>query len=185
MQVELKGAQADLEAAIGRREELNQRLENLESRLTATPEVEREYQNLTRGYQQLVQQYADIQGKQREAEIAVNLERENKGQRFRMLRPPVLPTFPSQPNRIAILLLGLALALAAGAGGMAIAEVSDTTIRAPRDVVQFLEIPPLVMIPYIDNDVDVRSRRWKRLGLAVFASAWAGITVFLIMNPAG
>jgi hypothetical protein len=68
---------------------------------------------------------------------------------------------------------------------MAIAEVSDTTVRAPRDIVQFLEIPPLVMIPYIDNDVDVRSRRWKRVGLAVMASAWAGITVFFIMNPAG
>jgi uncharacterized protein involved in exopolysaccharide biosynthesis len=184
-QVELRGARADLDAALGRRDELSQRLKNLESRLTSTPEVEREYQSLTRGYQQLTQQYADIQGKQRQAEVAVNLERENKGQRFRVLRPPVLPTSPSQPNRIAILMLGLALALAAGAGGMAIAEVSDTTVRAPRDIVQFLEIPPLVMIPYIDNDVDVRSRRWKRVGLAVMASAWAGITVFFIMNPAG
>jgi uncharacterized protein involved in exopolysaccharide biosynthesis len=184
-QVELKGAQADLDAALARREELSKRLSSLESRLTSTPEVEREYQSLTRGYQQLVQQYADIQGKQRQAEVAVNLERENKGQRFRVLRPPVLPTFPSQPNRIAILMLGLALGLAAGAAGMAIAEVSDATVRAPRDIVQFLEIPPLVMIPYIDNDADVRSRRWKRLGLAVMASAWAGITVYFIMNPAG
>jgi succinoglycan biosynthesis transport protein ExoP len=184
-QVELKGAQADLDAALRRRGELNERLKDLESRLTATPEVEREYQSLTRGYQQLQEQYADIQGKQRQADVAVSLEKENKGQRFRVLRSPLLPTSPSQPNRIAILLLGLALAFAAGAGAAAVAEVSDTTVRAPRDVLQFLEIPPLVMIPYIDNDDDVRSRRWKRLGLAVVFSAWAGITVFFIMNPAG
>ncbi|HEU4618305.1 MAG TPA: hypothetical protein VFV10_09700 [Gammaproteobacteria bacterium] len=184
-QVELKGAQADLNAALKRRDELNQRLHDLESRLTATPEVEREYQSLTRGYQQLLNQYADIQAKQRQADVAVSLERENKGQRFRVLQSPTLPTFPSQPNRIAILLLGLALAFAAGAGSVAVAEVSDTTVRAPRDILQFLEIPPLVMIPYIDNDADVRSRRWKRFGVAIAVSAWAGITVFFIMHPAG
>lgn len=184
-QVELRGTQADLDAALARREQLAERLKTLETRLTATPEVQREYQSLTRGYDQLMGQYSDIQSKLRQAEVAVNLEKENKGQRFRVLRSPIVPTFPSQPNRIAILLLGLALAFGAGAAGMAIAEVSDTTVRAPRDVVQFLEIPPLVMIPYIDNDADVRSRRWKRLGLAVMASAWAGITAYFIMNPAG
>lgn len=184
-QVELEGARADLTAALQRREDLNQRLADLESRLTATPEVERKYSSLTRGYQQLVDQYADLQSKQRQAEVAVSLESENKGQRFRVLRSPQLPTFPSQPNRIAILLLGIALAFSAGAGGMAVAEVSDTTVRAPRDVHRFLEIPPLVMIPYIDNEADVRGRRWKRFGVAVMLVAWVGVTAFFIMNPAG
>jgi polysaccharide biosynthesis transport protein len=184
-QVQLQGARTELNAALQRREELRTRLTDLESRLTATPEVEREYSTLSRGYEQLVAQFADVQGKQREAEMAVNLETESKGERFTVLRSPSLPSFPAQPNRIAILLLGLALAFAAGAGGVAIAEVSDTTVRAPRDVLELLEIPPLVMIPYIDNESDLRGRRWKRLAVAATVCAWVGITAFFIVNPAG
>lgn len=184
-QVELQGAQADLNAALKRRDELGQRLADLEGRLTATPEVEREYKSLSRGYQQLSDQFADIQKKQRQAEVAVKLEDARKGQRFSVLRSPQVPSLPSEPNRIAILLLGFALAFAAGAGSMAIAEVSDTTVRSPRDVHRFLEIPPLVMIPYIDNETDVRGRRWRRFGVALMLSAWAGVTVFFILNPAG
>lgn len=184
-QVELKGAEDDLAAALKRRADLRERLADLEGRLTATPEVEREYKSLSRGYQELADQYADIQRKQREAEVAVKLEDARKGQRFSVLRSPQVPSLPSQPNRIAILLLGLALAFSGGAGAMAIAEVSDTSVRSPRDVHRFLEIPPLVMIPYIDNETDVRERRWKRLGIALMLSAWAGVTVFFILNPAG
>lgn len=184
-QVQLQGAQVELEAALARRDELRQRLTAVETRLTATPEVEREYSSLTRGYDQLVAQYADVQSKQREAEIALSLESASKGERFRVLQSPRLPSLPAQPNRIAILLLAFALAFGAGAGGVAVAEVTDSTVRAPRDVNRLLEIPPLVMIPYIDNEDDLRSRRWKRLAVAVSVVAWVGVTAFFIANPAG
>jgi polysaccharide biosynthesis transport protein len=184
-QVQLQGARIELDAALQRREELRGRLTGIETRLTSTPEVEREYSSLSRGYEQLVAQYSEVQTKQREAEIAVNLESESKGERFRVLRSPGLPSLPAQPNRIAILLLGFALAFAAGAGGVAVAEVSDTTVRAPRDVHRLLEIPPLVMIPYIDNEADIRGRRWKRLAAAATFVAWIGVTAFFIVNPAG
>jgi uncharacterized protein involved in exopolysaccharide biosynthesis len=123
--------------------------------------------------------------KQREAEIAVNLETESKGERFSVLTSPGLPSLPARPNRIAILLLGFVLAFAAAAGAVAIAEVSDSTVRAPRDVHALLEIPPLVMIPYIDNEADLRGRRWKRFAVAATVFAWIGVTAFFIMNPAG
>ncbi len=184
-QVELKGSKDDLAAALKRRDDLNNRLKDLERRLTATPEVEREYTSLSRGYQQLVNQYADLKSKQQQAEVSVNLESASKGQRFDILRYPNLPSLPSSPNRIAVIMLGLALALGGGAAAIAIAEVTDATVRSPRDINRFLEIPPLVMIPYIDNDVDVRTKRWKRLGAVVMVGAWAGLTVFVIMNPAG
>ncbi|HEX5419777.1 MAG TPA: hypothetical protein VFY39_07240, partial [Gammaproteobacteria bacterium] len=183
-QVELKGTQVDLSAALKRRDDLNQHLKDLETRLTATPEVEREYKSLTRGYTQLTDQYADLQRKLREAEVSVNLEDAKKGQQFSVLRSPQLPSLPAKPNRIAILLLGLALALGAGAGGMAVAEVSDASVRSPRDVHRFLEIPPLVMIPYIDNDADIRNRRWRRAGVGVLVSGWLAVTALCIMIPA-
>ncbi len=184
-QVQLQGAKDNLAAALKRRDDLNATLKDLEGRLTATPEVEREYTSLSRGYQQLVNQYSDLQTKQQQAEVSVNLESASKGQQFEILRYPDVPWLPSSPNRIAVLMLGLALALGGGAAGVAIAELSDDTVRSPRDVNRFLEIPPLVMIPYIDNDADLRTKRWKRLGVTAMVSAWAAVTVFFIMNPAG
>lgn len=184
-QVELEAARVELDAALERREELRQRLADLEERLTAAPEVEREYASLSRGYDQLLAQYEEVQQKQQEAEIALNLESENRGERFSVLNSPSLPSLPAQPNRVAIVLLGLVLAFGAGGAAVAVAEVSDSTVRAPRDISTLLEIPPLVMIPYIDNETDVRERRWKRAALAAGVSAWLGVTALLVIAPTG
>src|SRR5690606_15265401 len=105
--------------------------------------------------------------------------------RFSVVNSPDEPTRPAQPNRIAILLLGLAFAFMAGAGGVAVTETMDTTVRSPRDVHALLEIPPLVMVPYIDNEADVRQRRWRRLALAASVTAWIGVVAFLVMTPPG
>jgi polysaccharide biosynthesis transport protein len=184
-QVQLQGARTELDAALTRRDELRRRLSGLEERLTQTPEVEREYQSLSRGHEQLVAQYGDVLRKQQEATIAVNLESENRGDRFSVVSSPDQPTRPAQPNRIAILLLGLAFAFMGGAGGVALAETMDSTVRSPRDVLALLEIPPLVMVPYIDNEADIRQRRWKRVAVAASVTAWVGIMTFLVMTPAG
>lgn len=184
-QAALQGARIELAALLQRRDDLRARLADLEQRLTVTPEVEREYASLSRGHQQLLEQYAEIEAKQRQAEIAVNLESESKGERFTVLSSPGVPGLPAEPNRIAILLLAFALGFGGAAGAVALAESTDGTLRNARDVQALLEIPPLVMIPHIDNEKDLRSRRWKRLAVAAGACAWVGATVFLIMNPAG
>ena len=182
-QVQLDGARRELEAAVARREQLRERYAMLEERLTETPEVEREYAALTRGLDQLVAQYNELLRKQQAAAMSVSLESENRGDRFTVLDAPDRPRRPAQPNRIAILLLGLAFAFMGGAGGVALAETMDTTVRSPRDVHTLLEIPPLVMIPYIDNEADVRRRRWRRLALAASVAAWVGVVTFLVMTP--
>jgi uncharacterized protein involved in exopolysaccharide biosynthesis len=184
-QVQLRGTIIDLDAALVRRTQLQERLDSLQTRLTTTPEVDREYKSLTRGYDQLIAQYNDTQAKQREAEIAVNLESENRGERFSILNSPSVPTMPSEPNRIAILMLALVLSLGAGIAAIASAEASDTTVRASRDVQTLLEIPPLVAIPYIDNERDLSTKRWRRLAIATTVCLWVGIATFFVINPAG
>jgi succinoglycan biosynthesis transport protein ExoP len=183
-QVQLDTARDQLQAVLARRDSLRERLAMLEERLTQTPEVEREYAALTRGLEQLTAQYNDLLSKQQAAAMSVNLESENRGDRFTILDSPDEPRRPVQPNRIAILLLGLAFAFMGGAGSIAMAETMDTTVRSPRDVSSLLEIPPLVMIPYIENEADTRAKRWKRLALAASVTAWVGVVAFLVMVPA-
>ncbi|HEX5050030.1 MAG TPA: hypothetical protein VFX89_23155 [Gammaproteobacteria bacterium] len=182
--VQLKAVTSDLAAALKRRDELRERYNDLQSHLTASPEVEREYAALNRGYEQLVAQYNDTQAKLHEAEMALNIEEDSKGERFTVLQQPAVASNPAKPNRIAVLLLTLAVAMVLGAGGVAVAERSDVTVRSPHDVTAFLEIPPLVAIPYVANPLDARRRARRRAFAAIAVCVWAGSVLALIFTPA-
>jgi uncharacterized protein involved in exopolysaccharide biosynthesis len=182
--VQLKAVTSDLAAALKRRDDLRARYNDLQSHMTTAPEVEREYTALTRGYEQLVAQYNDTQSKLHDAEMALNLEEDSKGERFTVLEQPAVATSPAKPNRIAVLLLTLAIAMVLGAGGVALAERSDATVRSPNDVTTFLEIPPLVAIPYVANPLDARRRARRRAFAALAVCLWACSVLALIITPA-
>ncbi|HZL93234.1 MAG TPA: hypothetical protein VFB99_06305, partial [Vicinamibacterales bacterium] len=127
--LQLDTAESEVQLALARRSELTARLAEFERRAIVAPDVERELNALNRGYEQLLAQYDDVQRKLREAEIAVNLESEGRGDRFTTLETPQLPLTPESPNRLAVLLLTVIAAFTLGASGVAIAERCDTTIR--------------------------------------------------------
>lgn len=183
-EVQLRAVNVDLNAAITRRDQLRARLEDLERRLQTSPEVEREYNSLNRGYEQLLEQFSETQTKLHEAEMALNLEQDAAAERFTVLEQPAIASRPAKPNRIAVLLLTMAVAFALGTAGVALAERSDTTVRSPNDVTAFLEIPPLVAIPYMANPLDVRRRARRRVLSAAMVCLWLGSIVFLVVTPA-
>ncbi|HUO67316.1 MAG TPA: hypothetical protein VMV37_07260 [Gammaproteobacteria bacterium] len=178
-QVQLKGTEVSLEAATQHRNELRAKRTDLENRLSLTPEVEREFNALNRDYEELTDQLKNIQQKQRQAQVAENLESNSMGQRFTVLNAPNLPFRPVRPNRPAYLLLSIALALAAGIAVVFVKRFSDTTVRSRRDITQLLEVPPLAVIPSIVNDQDLRAMRWRRMVYTALGVVWLGVTVML------
>jgi succinoglycan biosynthesis transport protein ExoP len=182
-EVQLRSAAADLQAALERRAELRERYAELEQRLQVTPEVEREYSSLSRGLVQLIEQYNDTQAQINESRIALNFEQDPTGERFTVLEQPTVPDSPSSPNRFAVLVLSLAIALVLGAAVVAAAERSDQAVRNAQDIVAYLEIPPLVAIPYVENRVDLRRRARRRLFAAGAVSLWLGAIFLLVVTP--
>jgi polysaccharide biosynthesis transport protein len=178
-QVELKGTEISLEAALQHRAELRAKRADVEGRLSGAPEVEREYTALHRDYDQLNDEYKQIQEKLRDAEVAENLETDAMGERFTVLNAPNLPLRPVRPNRPAFLLLGIAVALAAGMAAVFVRRFSDTTVRSRRDITELLDVPPLAVIPSIFNDQDLRNMRWRRVVFAALGVVWLGVTVML------
>ena len=181
--VQLDGTRTELRALLARRTELQRRMDDYENRLMSMPEVERQYSELSRGYDQLVEQYAEVDRNMRESEIALTLESESRGEHFTVLDSPTLAGSPSSPNRPAILLLAIVLAFAIGAGGLGIAEVADTKVRGARDVEALLEMPPLAIVPNILNDTDTRALRLRRVGAFAAIFLWVAITMFFILKP--
>ena len=144
-----------------RRDEVKAKIIDFEQRLTQSPQVEREYRNLTRDYENALAKYKEVKAKQLEAELAESLERERKGERFSLIEPPQLPEEPYKPNRLALLFLGFTLSIAGGIGNIALRESMDQTIHGAKGVLAITQTPPLAIIPYIKNRREVRWHRSK------------------------
>jgi len=139
-----------------------------ESGFSAAPAVEGEYADLTRNRDVLQKQFADIQAKLREADIARNLESEQKGERFTQIRAPAVSESPFSPNRKGVILLGIVFGLALAVGLAALAESADPTVRGSRDLLEASSIPMIAAIPILEN---AKGRRNRVMWLASYATA--------------
>ncbi|CAN5294189.1 Wzz/FepE/Etk N-terminal domain-containing protein [soil metagenome] len=170
----------ELRAAEARLQELESQRAAYEQRLMSAPQVEREFTGLQRRYESALQQYREIQDKERTAQLSASLESSDKGERFALTEPPSVPTQPVSPNRTALLILGFVLAIGLGLGLAAIVEAMDRSVRGPKDVFRLFDMPPLASIPYVENQSDVRRRMGRNVAAASVAALGIAVVAVII-----
>lgn len=173
IQAQRQNAVTERAMLTARRSELTARIADLERRQLETPAVERDFNALQRELESEQTKYADVRQKLLEAQLAQNLEIEQKGERFTLIEPPLQPQEPIKPNRPAIFALGLLAALAAAIGLMVLLELLDTRIRGRRQVVDLVGVAPLAIIPWVADDEKRRWWRWPWRRTPVAAPAGA------------
>ncbi|RME35947.1 MAG: lipopolysaccharide biosynthesis protein [Gammaproteobacteria bacterium] len=186
LKAQLESANAEYASLKAREAELREKLTDYERRLTLTPQVEREYNELTRDYQNAQLEYKEVRDKQMSAQLARNLESERKGERFTLIEPPLLPQEPAKPNRLAIGFLGLVLSLGGGLASVAMAEALDQTVHGRAGLRRLVGEPPLAVIPRIETAADRRGRVLRRLlTLLLLLALLAGalLAVHLLIMP--
>ena len=139
-------------------------------KLSASPEIEKEYRDLTRDYESARLKYGDIRGKQMEAQVAENLESDRKGERFTLIEPPLPPEDPVSPNRPLVLVMGVLLSIALAVGVAALLEAADGTVRDRKDLLAAFSAPTLTIVPKIMTAADIAVGR-RRLRYVVTAVA--------------
>jgi uncharacterized protein involved in exopolysaccharide biosynthesis len=149
LRAELHNAQAVIAEKAADQEELRRQIKVYESRVQATPAVEEEYKELTRGYTAALDTYNQIEKNRDEAEMATNLERRQEGENFTILDPANFPDKPSFPNRPLFAVGGLAGGLALGVGLAFFLDMQDTSIRTEHDVEFVLHLPVIATVPAI------------------------------------
>ena len=160
IQTQLATIGISLKSASEQRVRAKEKLAEYVARVVQTPNVEQEGLVLLREYDSTVKKYREIKEHLMGADIAVELEKEQKGERFSLLEAPELPGSPQMPNRRAFLLLGIVLGLGSGVGYASIAEYMDRTVRGSMAVASVLRAPPLAVIPHIPiGDTVAESRR--------------------------
>ena len=146
-------------AAEARRDALEAKLSDYESRLSGAPAVERDYRQLLRDLDNAQAKYQQLRAKQYEVNTSQDLETERKGERFTMIEPPLPPEKPISPNRILILAMGIVLSLGAGVGAVVLKDTLDPCVRGVQDLRQLVHVPPLVAIPVMLTQSERRTRR--------------------------
>ena len=127
-------------------------------RVENTPKREQELLSLKRDYQNIKESYDSLLDRKLEAEIAVNMERKQKGEQFRILDEAKLPQKPVKPDMRKLFLIIVAAGLAVGGGIIFLLEYFDNTLKRPDDIESDLKLDVLCMVPEIYTQ---RKKIWR------------------------
>ena len=185
LQDELDTVSAQLQSMQVERGSVQARLDKFDARLSQSPEAEREYLELARDLESSRTRFRELREKQMQAQVAEQLERERKAERFTLIEPPVFPEKPFRPNRLLILVAGLATALLGGIGTPLMRESFDRSVHSVRDAVRALQVPVLAVLPLAIDPARVRRRRvrvrWAVGALVALVAIALAAFHFLVM----
>ncbi len=182
LQTQLDTVDADITAQNEQRDSLSKKLERYENRLARSPGVEREFLALSKDYDSAKSKYREIKGKLLEAELAEQLEKEERAGRFTMVDPANLPSEPDRPNRLGILLIGMMLAAMSSIATAGVIEFNDNSVRGSKGILAMFGEPPLAVIPFIENSHDRTRSRIRRSIYALVALVVFGVGGFYVMQ---
>jgi len=155
---------------------INEATRIYEKRVEETPKREQELLSIKRDYENVKATYNSLLQRKLEAAIAVNMEKKQKGEQFRIIDPAKLPQKPIKPDMRKLFLLVVAAGLGAGVGLILLAETQDKSFRRKKDIEKTLEIPVMAVVPVLRRPREMFLKRFKVV-LGVF-----GITICLALT---
>ena len=184
IRAQLNATRDDLTATQTHEAKLQSDLDRYQHRVTETPLIEKQYQELTQDYEVSKATYEEMRAKLADAEIGKNLEIDRKGERFTLIEPPLIPEEPASPNRPLVMILGAVLAMLLAAGVAALLESLDGSVRGRRDLITLVAgVPPLAIIPNIvleqsASQIWIQRAIWAGVGLGVVIVALLAVNFF-------
>jgi protein tyrosine kinase modulator len=179
IQAQISATRNELAALVTELTKLHTQADGYQRNITLSPQVEKEYRELSRDYDNARLKYAETRSKQQEARAAQDLEADRKGERFTLIDPPLPPEEPVSPNRKMILILGFVLSLAVTCGVLWLLESQDGTIRGRRDLFDLTGIAPLALVPHIGTVAEARAARRRMWLTAATSFVTVGVAVAL------
>ena len=179
IQAQVVATRNELAALATEMTKLRARAADYQRNITLEPQVEKEYRELTRDYENARLKYAEVRSKQQEAKTAQDLEADRKGERFTLIDPPLPPEEPVSPNRPLILAIGFALSLGLTYGALRLLESMDRTIRSRLDLINLTGVAPLALVPHIGTLAEAKAAR-RRMWLAT-GTSFATVCVAVVL----
>lgn len=150
-----------------RRDDEEARITQLKASIEKTPEVELELGRLEQRLVALQTQYRDSVVKLAQAETGERLEINQQAERFEVIERAQPPERPDSPNRLFVIAAGFVGSAGLGFGLALLLEILNRSIRTASDLERLLDLRPVVSIPYIWTESELRRRAWTRRIAAV------------------
>ncbi len=134
-----------------------------QKRVENTPKREQDLIALKRNYTNVQRSYANFLDRKLESDIAVDMERKQKGQKFRVVDKARVPKKPISPK--VPLMFAVSIILGAGLGGglIFIMDFFDNSLKDPEKIEKKLGVPVLATIPEIVTKKDIISHRLNHI----------------------
>jgi polysaccharide chain length determinant protein (PEP-CTERM system associated) len=158
---DISEARAELKTAQAEAELIQSDIATYQGRVDRAPLVEQQYQILIRDYETNNELYRSLLNRQKEADLAENMEHRQKGEQFRIIEPAISSEIPAAPNRPLLLVLALVLSLGLAAGLVVLLEQIDSSFNTIEDLRSSVSLPVLASIPPIVTEKDRRRNRIK------------------------
>jgi succinoglycan biosynthesis transport protein ExoP len=179
LRVQVHALDSQIAALQSRAAELRAKRTELDSHLASTPEVERDYQAITRDLGTARAQYDQLMNHRMESDVKSASIMSGESDKFALIQPPSLAERPAKPARLAIGLLGLIASIVAGFMGVTFAEAVDPSVRGARDVRLALSELPLSIIPKIRTAASRRQR--SRQAVVAGISLMVAVPVLFVL----
>ena len=122
-------------------------IESFEKRVEEIPGTEQKLAGLLRDYEICQLNYQSLLDKKLNARLSENLEKLQKGDRFRVIDSANLAETPYKPNRQKIFLIGAVISLFIGIAVIYLIDILRPVIYREEDLLDITDIPVLGSIP--------------------------------------
>jgi polysaccharide chain length determinant protein (PEP-CTERM system associated) len=134
-----------------------------QKRVDDAPKRETELISLKRDYDNIKGTYNSLLNRKLEANISVNMEKKQKGERFQVVDPARLPEKPISPDMPKLFLVMLAAGFGIGGGLIFLLEYFNTSFRSPEDVESYLGFPVLATVPIIYHQKNKTKQKLNKI----------------------
>src|SRR5581483_682188 len=149
-----------------------------QAKIDAEPLREEQIADLSRNYETSKKLYDSLLEKTYSAEMATDLERKQKAERFTILDPARAPEKPFKPKRLLLMLASAFASLLASCGFFMGREKLNTAVKAETELKDLLPktVTFLATVPRVETP---RERR-RRVGIAIVAVCVAALACLLV-----
>jgi polysaccharide chain length determinant protein (PEP-CTERM system associated) len=166
---------------------ISREIQEYQKRVENTPKREEELLTLQRDYTNIQESYNSLLNRQLEAQIAVNMEKKQKGEQFQIIDRAQVPRNPVSPDMKKLFLITIALGLGLGGGLIFLVDYFDSSFKRSEDIEKVLGINVLATIPKVYQTKDFRRRKLRKVmtafSLLVTACLLGSFAVIVFVGP--
>ena len=157
-----------------------------QKRVEDTPKREQELQSIQRDYNNIRESYSSLLARRLEAELAVNMEKKQKGEQFRIIDYARLPEKPISPDVRKLFMFSIAIGLGIGGGIIFLLEFLNPAIRSEGQIESGLGLSILASIPPLSRPGDSTKKWLEHIAFSIVSFyAVAVLLFFVILNAKG